>query len=650
MKIGITCYPTYGGSGAVATELGLELARRGHEVHFITYASPFRLRGYAERVYFHEVETTMGRYPLFEHYPYTLALASKQHEVALREKLDLLHVHYAIPHATTAWLAREMLKGEGRQLKVITTLHGTDITLVGQEASFYAITKFSIEQSDMVTAVSTYLRDETYRAFGCVSCDVGVDSQLREPRRIPSRSRATVGRARAGRAPPDHAHLQLPRSEARQGRDPRLRPHPPRHAGDARDGGRRPRASRCGAEAKRTGGGGGRAVPRPARLGGHAAAGERTVPPAVQTETFGLAALEAMACGAVVVATRVGGIPEVVDDGVDGILEPVGSVEAMGRRAVDLLRDPDALARHARGRHRAGRRVLGRPHRADVRGALRRRDAVSGLSGVSDLVAAGILGLVEGVTEFIPVSSTGHLILAGELLGRTTETWKTFEIVIQLGAILAVVWIYRELLPQRGARPRPRRAASRKFILNLLAGFLPAAVVGLAARDWIKAHLFQGNTVAWGLILGGVRASCWSRGSRRGPASRAPRSSRSSTAFGVGLAQVLALYPGISRSGATIMGGYALGLLPEGGRRVLLLPGGAGDVRGHGARPLQEPRTCSASPTCRCSRSAWWCRSSARSWCSEAFLRFVSTRSFVPFALYRLALGALILFLGSRAA
>src|SRR4029453_10518078 len=174
MRIGITCYPTYGGSGAVATELGLELARRGHEVHFITYASPFRLRGYAERVYFHEVETTMGRDPLFEHSPYTLALASKQHEVALRENLDLLHVHYAIPHATTAWLARAMLEGEGRSLKVITTLHGTDITLVGQEASFYAITKFSIEQSDLVTAVSNYLRDETYRAFGCDMCDVRV--------------------------------------------------------------------------------------------------------------------------------------------------------------------------------------------------------------------------------------------------------------------------------------------------------------------------------------------------------------------------------------------------------------------------------------------------------------------------------------------
>ena len=121
MKLGITCYPTYGGSGAVATELGLELARRGHEVHFITYDSPFRLRGYAERVYFHQVDTRIGRYPLFDHFPYTLALASKQHEVVLREGLDILHVHYAIPHATTALLAREML-GVQHPLRVITTL------------------------------------------------------------------------------------------------------------------------------------------------------------------------------------------------------------------------------------------------------------------------------------------------------------------------------------------------------------------------------------------------------------------------------------------------------------------------------------------------------------------------------------------------
>src|SRR5690554_3435724 len=163
MKIGITCYPTYGGSGAIATELGMELARRGHDVHFITYAHPFRLPHFMERVYFHEVEVV--RYPLFDHSPYPLALAAMMHEVALREGLDVLHVHYAIPHATSAWIAKEML-GRDHGLKIITTLHGTDITLVGQERSFEEITRFSIARSDGVTAVSTYLRDETVRHFG----------------------------------------------------------------------------------------------------------------------------------------------------------------------------------------------------------------------------------------------------------------------------------------------------------------------------------------------------------------------------------------------------------------------------------------------------------------------------------------------------
>ena len=171
MRIGITCYPTYGGSGAVATELGLELARRGHDVHFIAYASPFRLRGVVERVTFHEVAAI--DYPLFEQSPHALALAVKQHEVAQRERLDLLHVHYAIPFATTAWLAKQML-ADDRDLKVVTTLHGTDITLVGQDPSYFTITKFSIERSDRVTAVSKYLREETYRAFGCDGCDVAV--------------------------------------------------------------------------------------------------------------------------------------------------------------------------------------------------------------------------------------------------------------------------------------------------------------------------------------------------------------------------------------------------------------------------------------------------------------------------------------------
>jgi L-malate glycosyltransferase len=340
MKIGITCYPTYGGSGAVATELGLELARRGHYVHFITYDSPFRLRGYAERVYFHQVETRMGRYPLFDHFPYTLALASKQHEVALRERLDLLHVHYAIPHATTAFLAREMLSGE-LPLRVITTLHGTDITLVGQESSFYGITKFSIEQSDAVTAVSTYLRNETYRAFGCDTCDIKVipnfvNLQEYRPGEPGCRERL---------APPGHklmTHVSNFREVKRVkdvirvfARVQRAMPATLIMIGDGPE--------RVDAENEARDLGVSAQVQFLGRLDSVASllqGSDLFILPS-QTESFGLAALEAMACGAPVVASRAGGLPEVIDDGVNGILEPVGSVEAMGRRAVELLRDPE---------------------------------------------------------------------------------------------------------------------------------------------------------------------------------------------------------------------------------------------------------------------------------------------------------------------
>jgi N-acetyl-alpha-D-glucosaminyl L-malate synthase BshA len=347
MKIGITCYPTYGGSGAVATELGLELARRGHEVHFITYDAPFRLRGYTERVYFHQVDTRMGRYPLFDHFPYTLALASKQHEVALRERLEILHVHYAIPHATTAFLAREML-GAQHPIKVITTLHGTDITLVGQEASFYAITKFSIERSDAVTAVSAYLRDETYRAFGCVSCDLKVIPNfvnLQEYR---------PGNGRAALAPEGHrviTHVSNFR-EVKRVKDvvrvfARIQRATPATLVMVGDG-----PERVDAEQEARDLGVAADVRFLGRLDSIASLLQSTdlfLLPS-QTESFGLAALEAMACGSPVVASRAGGLPEVVDDGVNGILEPVGSVEAMGRRAVELLRDPE---RHAAMRQAA---------------------------------------------------------------------------------------------------------------------------------------------------------------------------------------------------------------------------------------------------------------------------------------------------------
>jgi L-malate glycosyltransferase len=354
MRIGITCHPTYGGSGAVATELGLELARRGHEVHFVSYASPFRLRGYNERVTFHEV--TQPEYPLFEQSsPYALALAVKQHEVAMRERLDLMHVHYAIPHAATAWLAKQMLRAE-RDLKIVTTLHGTDITLVGQDPSYYTLTKFSIEQSDRVTAVSAYLRDETYRAFGCVGCDVTVIPNFvwREEYFPPTSAAGRPALAPAGHKVLVHVsnfrpvkrvldvvrvfagvHRELPSTLVLVG-----------------DGPDRDAAEQ---EADRLG------LQRDVRFLGkvdHVAdilrGCDLFLLPS-QTESFGLAALEAMACGVPVVASAVGGLPEVVREGETGFLTPTGDVPAMVAAALRVLRDG---ALHERLRTAAATRAL----------------------------------------------------------------------------------------------------------------------------------------------------------------------------------------------------------------------------------------------------------------------------------------------------
>src|SRR6201995_3233335 len=171
MRIGITCYPTYGGSGVVATELGIELSALGHEIHFISYSQPFRLTGREQGIFYHEVP--VSNYPLFEFPPYDLALASRMAEVAEFYNLDLLHVHYAIPHSVSALLARQMLAARGRRLPFVTTLHGTDITLVGLDRSYLPITRFSIEQSDGVTAISKYLRERTMKEF-----DVGNEIQV----------------------------------------------------------------------------------------------------------------------------------------------------------------------------------------------------------------------------------------------------------------------------------------------------------------------------------------------------------------------------------------------------------------------------------------------------------------------------------------
>jgi len=344
MRIGITCYPTYGGSGAVATELGLELARRGHEVHFISYASPFRLRGgFVERVTFHEVVT--ADYPLFEHSPYALALAVKQHEVALREELELMHVHYAIPHATTAWLAKQMLKSE-RDLKVVTTLHGTDITLVGQDPSYFTLTKFSIEQSDRVTAVSQYLRDETYRAFGCAGCDVQVIPNFISTAEYHP---AADGDCRRALAPAGHKIL-IHVSNFRPVK--RVRDVVRVFAGVRRavpatlvlvgDGPDRDAAQQ---EADRQGlGDDVRFFGKVDQVADVLRCGDLFLLPS-ETESFGLAALEAMACGVPVLASAVGGLPEVVVDGATGFLTPVGAVDEMTERALSILRDP---ALHAR--------------------------------------------------------------------------------------------------------------------------------------------------------------------------------------------------------------------------------------------------------------------------------------------------------------
>jgi N-acetyl-alpha-D-glucosaminyl L-malate synthase BshA len=339
MRIGITCYPTYGGSGAVATELGLELGRRGHEVHIISYQSPFRLRGYPEHVYFHEVDLS-GTYPLLEYFPYSLALAVMQEEVALREKLEILHVHYAVPHATAAFLAREMIRGR-HELQVVTTLHGTDITLVGQERSFYTVTKFSIEQSDAVTAVSEFLAEETQRAFMCDGCGIDVIPNFINPAEYyPS----TEGRCRTSLAPVGTKVLMHVSNFRPVKRVPdvirifaQVRQQLPAVLVLVGDG---PERQAVVAEAERLG------VAEDVRFLGKVdavadllrAADLFLLPSA--SESFGLSALEAMACGVPVVASQVGGLPEVVVDGVTGALVQVGDVDTMAQRALDLLQ-PD---------------------------------------------------------------------------------------------------------------------------------------------------------------------------------------------------------------------------------------------------------------------------------------------------------------------
>ncbi len=340
MRIGITCYPTYGGSGAVATELGIALAERGHEIHFITYRQPFRLPAFLPRVYFHEVD--VGRYPLFEFPPYDLALAVRMHEVVQSHKLDLLHVHYAIPHATSAWIAREMLRETGHDIKVLTTLHGTDITIVGQDPSFHPITKFSIERSTGLSAVSRYLRDETFNAFGLTACRIEVIPNFVDPD-VYDRSRypTVIGGAIDG-ARRVLMHVSNFRSVKRvrdivniYARVAREIPSVLVMVGDGPD--------RVLAEEEARRLGVAQSVFFLGKLDAVApllAGADLFLLPS-QSESFGLSALEALACGVPVVASDVGGLPEVVRDGETGALRAVGDVDAMSEAALGILRDRD---------------------------------------------------------------------------------------------------------------------------------------------------------------------------------------------------------------------------------------------------------------------------------------------------------------------
>ena len=352
MKIGITCYPTYGGSGAIATELGMELSKRGHEVHFITYAYPFRLPGFMEGVFFHEVEVM--RYPLFDHSPYPLALAAMMHEVTLREGLNVLHVHYAIPHATSAWIAKEML-GEQNDLKIITTLHGTDITLVGQDRSFEEITRFSILRSDGLTAVSDYLRDETVSHFGVDRERIEVipnfvDGGVYDRSRYPCHKKFLA-------APGEKLIMHISNfREVKRVRDvvrifDRIQRDVPSRLVFVGDGPDRPsavdEAAALGLSDKVV------FLGKQDSVAELLACADLFLLPS-ESESFGLSALEAMSSGVPVVASRVGGVVEVVENGVAGFLQEVGDVEAMARDGIRILEDTERWLKMSEGaRHSA---------------------------------------------------------------------------------------------------------------------------------------------------------------------------------------------------------------------------------------------------------------------------------------------------------
>jgi N-acetyl-alpha-D-glucosaminyl L-malate synthase BshA len=347
VRIGVTCYPTVGGSGVVATELGLEMARRGHEVHFICYALPYRLGRVPPGVTFHEV--TVPAYPLFQYPPYSLALASQMADAVRNHSIELLHVHYAIPHAISAYLAREILGGVP---KLVVTLHGTDITVVGADPSFLPIARLGIERADAVTAVSRSLAQETHDRLG-VTREIDVIPNFVDA----TRCDADFAAAHRRRLSPDGAPLLVHASNFRPVKRimdvlevfRQVHAELPSHLALVGDGPERPPAEKFARDAG--------IAHRVEFLGnvtpveGVLGAGDLFLLPSNE-ESFGLAALEAMACGVPVIASNAGGLPELIAHGEGGWVFPIGDTAAMAAQAIALLRDPGELARQRRLAHR----------------------------------------------------------------------------------------------------------------------------------------------------------------------------------------------------------------------------------------------------------------------------------------------------------
>lgn len=337
MNIGIVCYPTFGGSGVVATELGKALAKMGHDVHFITYKQPARLDHFHTNIYYHEVR--MEDYPLFEYVPYETALASKLVDVAKYEKLDIVHVHYAIPHASAAYMAKQILKKEGINLPVVTTLHGTDITLVGKHPANEPVVTFSINESDGVTAVSEDLKQDTLRHFK-VTKDIRVIPNFIDFSRFSKVNKDHFKKAIA----PNGEKILIHTSNFRKVKRvedticvlERVLKKMPAKLLLVGDGPERQQVERLARE---------RGVSSEVRFLGKQDAIEELLAIAdvfllpSASESFGLAALEAMACHVPVVSSDTGGIPEVNIDGETGFVLPVGDVDAMAEKCIYLLSD-----------------------------------------------------------------------------------------------------------------------------------------------------------------------------------------------------------------------------------------------------------------------------------------------------------------------